>query len=247
VESGVVQLLIATAIGDEEDDRKIEESRDVGDHPGSMDTEQHLHSKASHAFVDWFLVEADQRAFMHLGLEFSRPAYERIWREAGEEPWHDGGPEQLEVFEERVRGLHERDFEWMLLGAALREAVTGFEVYLEKAREEVLRHQGRPVEVPERSPRWGTLVKFSASIGLPVDSSEVEGIRDLRHFLTHRRGELRTEAQRLAFAPQAGIFDAALAELSESRVTAAMDTLAGVVLEADRRVHLYTRGAPCLD
>jgi hypothetical protein len=212
-----------------------------------MDTEPHLHSKASHAFADWFFVEADQRAFMHLGLEFSRPAYERIWREAGEEPWHDGAPEQIDVFEERVHGLHDRDFEWMLFGATVREAVTGFEVYLEKAREEVLRQQGRPVEVPDHSPRWRTLAKFFASIGSPVDSAEVEAVRDLRHFLTHRRGELRTEKQRLAFAPEAGLFDAAVTELSESQVTAAMDTLAAVVLEADDRVHLFTWGGRRLD
>jgi hypothetical protein len=212
-----------------------------------MDTERHLHARGSRAFADWFFVEADQRAFMHLGLEFSRAAYERIWREAGEEPWHDGDPEQLEVFEDRVRGLHERDFEWMLLGATVREAVTGFEVYLEKAREEVLRRQGLHVEVPERSPSWGSLTKFFASIDAKVDDPEVESVRDLRHFLTHRRGELRTEAQRLDFAPEAGLFDTALAELSESRVIAAMDTLAAVVIAVDERVHLFTWGGRGLD
>jgi hypothetical protein len=203
---------------------------------------RHLHSGAGHGFADWYFLERDQRAFMRLGLGFSREAYARIWREAGEEPWYEGCPEQLEVFEDRVDGLHEHNYEWMLLGATLREAVTGFEVYLEKAREEVLRHQGEEVEVPEKGPRWHVLVKFFASIGTEVDRPEIERVRDLRHFLTHRGGELRTEDQRLAFAPAAGLFDTSRAELSEAQVIGAMDILAAVVLEADRRVELYTWG-----
>jgi hypothetical protein len=201
---------------------------------------RHLHSDGSLAFSDWHFVEADQRAFLHLGLEFARPAYERMWQEAGEEPWYDGGPEQIDTFEDRVRGLHLRDYEWMLLAAVLREAVTGFEVYLEKAREEVLRHRGTPIEVPDYSPRWGDLVRFFAELDATVDGPEVERIRDLRHFLSHRRGELRTEAQRRAFAPGAGPFDASNAEVSEQSVISAMDALADVVVTVDKRVHLFT-------
>jgi hypothetical protein len=203
---------------------------------------RHLHSGASHGFADWYFLERDQRAFMRVGLRFCREAYARIWREAGEEPWYEGCPEQLEVFEDRVAGLHEGDYEWMLLGATLREAVTGFEVYLEKAREEVLRRQGEGVEVPRRSPRWHFLVEWFASIGAEVDRPEIERVRDLRHFLTHRGGELRTEDQRRAFAPEAGLFDTSRAELSEAQVIGAMDILAAVVLEVDRLVELYTWG-----
>lgn len=188
-----------------------------------------------------------QRAFLHLGLEFAHPAYERIWRAAGEEPAHEDGPEQIDVFEDRVQGLHLRDYEWILLAAVLREAVTGFEVYLEKAREEVLRHQGAPIEVPNHSPRWKDLVRFFADLGAVVNGPEVTRIRDLRHFLTHRRGELRTEAQRRAFAPNAEPFATSNAELSKQSVIVAMDTLAEVVVAADERVHLFTWGRRRLD
>jgi hypothetical protein len=207
-----------------------------------MDRERHLRSLGSTVFAEWHFVELDQRAFLDLGLEFSRAAYERIWREAGEEPGYDDGPEQIDVFEERVRGLHEADYVWMLLAAVLREAVTGFEVYLEKAREEILRHQGRPVEIPDRSPEWGVLVKFFASIGAEVDEPDVRKIRNLRHFLAHRRGELRTVEQRKQFASGAGPFQASNAELSEESVLAAMDTLVEVVVATDERVHLFTWG-----
>lgn len=205
-----------------------------------MNRDGHLHSDGSLAFSDWHFVETDQRAFLHLGLEFARPAYERIWQDAGEEPWYDGEPEQIDMFDDHVRGLHLNDYEWMLLAAVLREAVTGFEVYLEKAREEVLRHRGTPIEVPDHSPRWGDIVKFFAELDVIVDGSEVTRIRDLRHFLTHRRGELRTETQRRAFAPGAGPFDASNAELSERSVISAMDALADVVVAIDKRIHLFT-------
>lgn len=211
-------------------------------HDRAMDRDQHLRSLGSTVFAEWHFVELDQRAFLDLGLEFSRPAYARLWQESGEEPGYEDGPEQIDVFEDRVHGLHERDYEWMLLAAVLREAVTGFEVYLEKAREEVLHHQDRGVEIPSHSPRWGDLVKFFGKIGAEVETPGVTRIRDLRHFLTHRRGELRTEEQRAKFAPDAGPFDASNAELSEQSVIGAMDTLAEVVVATDERLHLYTWG-----
>jgi hypothetical protein len=197
--------------------------------------------KVSQAFNDWFFVEADQRSFLRLGLEFARENYARFWKEAGEEPWYDDGPEQLEVFEDRVDGLHEADFEWMLLAAVLREAVTGFEVYLEKAREEVLLHQGRPTEIPERSPRWSVLAEFFTQLGAEIDGAEVEAVRTLRHFLAHRRGELRTAEQREHFAPDDPRW-AANAELSETQVLRDMDALAASIRSCDSHVYSYTWG-----
>ena len=195
----------------------------------------------SDAFNDWRFVEADQRSFLRLGLKFSRESYARIWREAGEEPWYDDGPEQLDVFQDRVDGLHEADFEWMHLAGVLREAVTGFEVYLEKAREEVLRHQGRPTEIAERSPHWHILVDFFAKLGAEVNSEKVEAVRTLRHFLAHRRGELRTAEQRERFAPSDPRW-ALNAELSESQVLRDMDVLSACVRVCDARVYGCTWG-----
>lgn len=197
--------------------------------------------RVSRAYSDWLLVETDQRSFLRLGLEFSRKSYARIWKEAGEEPWYDDGPEQLEVFEDRVDGLHEADFEWMHLAGVLREAVTGFEVYLEKAREEVLCHQGRPGEIAERSPHWGILAQFFNRLGAEVNDAQVEGIRTLRHFLVHRRGELRTTEQRKRFAPKDPQW-ALNAELSESQILRDMDILAGSVRSCDSYVYDYTWG-----
>jgi hypothetical protein len=111
--------------------------------------------RVSQAFDDWKLIEGDQRAFLRLALEFATAEYDRLWKEAGEEPYWDDSPEQIDSFEAKVSNLHQHDFDWMLLSGVLRDAVTSFEVYLEKAREEVLRHQGQPIPVEGESPTGG--------------------------------------------------------------------------------------------
>ena len=110
--------------------------------------------RVSRAFDEWKLVDADQRAFLRLGLSFAAAEYDRLWQESEQEPYYDGGPELIDSFEAKVGNLHQHDFEWMFLAAVLRDAVANFEVYLEKAREEVLRHQGQPIAVLPHSPTW---------------------------------------------------------------------------------------------
>src|SRR4051812_46716494 len=103
--------------------------------------------RVSRAFDEWKLIDADQRAFLRLGIGFATREYDRLWKEASEEQYYEGGPELPDTFEAKVDGLYQNDFDWMFLAPILRDAVTSFEVYLEKAREEVLRHQGKPIEV----------------------------------------------------------------------------------------------------
>lgn len=68
--------------------------------------------RVSQSFNDWFLIDGDQRAFLGLGLAFAKEVYERIWDEAGREPADPDGPEQIDIFEQRVHGLHQHDYEW---------------------------------------------------------------------------------------------------------------------------------------
>lgn len=198
--------------------------------------------RVSQAFNDWFLIDRDQRAFLGLGLRFAAAAYSEIWEEAGREPGDPEGPEQIDIFETRVAGLHQHDYEWMHCSGVLRDGVTNFEVYLEKAREEILRHQGEAIEVSDHSPYWRDLKDFYKRVGADIDSAEVEAVRDLRHFLSHRRGELRTEQQREQFAAKAEGLGPLNAELSAAKVIAAMDDLGAAVREADRQVHAHTWG-----
>ena len=97
--------------------------------------------RVSRAFDEWKLIDHDQRTFLRLGLEFASREYDRLWQESGEEPYDEDGPDHLESFENKVGGLHQHDFDWMHLSGVTRDAVTNFEVYLEKAREEILAPQ----------------------------------------------------------------------------------------------------------
>jgi hypothetical protein len=83
-----------------------------------------------------------------------------------------------------VSKLHQHDFDWMLLSGVLRDAVTSFEVYLEKAREETLRHQGQPIPVEDESPYWRSQKRFFRQLGIEIETDEVKQVRELRNFLT---------------------------------------------------------------
>jgi hypothetical protein len=156
--------------------------------------------RVTREFNEWMITAQEQRAFLRLGLRFANEAYDRLWREAGEEPGDPDGSDHLETFEAEVDGLHLYEYAWMHNAAVLRDAATSFEVYLAKAREEVHRRHGHPGGSEERQPRWETLRKFYDKLGVNLDTSDLAVVRDLRHFLNHWRGELRTEEQRKKFA-----------------------------------------------
>lgn len=201
------------------------------------------HGRVGQPFDEWKLIDRDQRAFLRLGLEFATVEYDRLWEEAGEGPYHEDGPEQLDSFEDEVNGLWEHDYAWMHLSAVLRDAVSNFEVYLEKAREEVLRHQGHRMPVDKESPRRGPLKRFFCQLGAEIDTDEVKEVRDLRNFLTHRRGELRTEALRTQFqAAHNDTIQPWTVQLTKQRVLKAMDNLAEAVRQIDPTVYKYTWG-----
>jgi hypothetical protein len=202
--------------------------------------------RVSQAFGDWYWVEVDQRAFLALGLRFAEAAYERIWEKAGNEPADPDGPEQIDIFEERVDGLHEPNYRWMHCCAVFRDAVTNFEVYLEKAREEVLGAQGQAVEVGGRSPWWRELSEFFEGIEASIETEEIEEVRRLRDFLVHRRGELRTPEQRAEFAREADVLGAISVEVTEEGVIAAMDLLGETVRRIDASVYRYSWGREAL-
>ena len=83
----------------------------------------------------------------------------------------------------------------------VRDGVSAFEVYLEKDGAEVLRRRGYSWKVqPGRTPVWRDIVTFSSSqLDIEVDTGPVQHVRNLRHTLTHLRGELRTPQQREQF------------------------------------------------
>lgn len=166
----------------------------------------------------WDPIEADLRTFLALTTERMGNAYDAMWQELrsnisnSADHYPSGVPDSLDFYERF--GLLQDDYLWMLRAAVLRDAVTAFEVYLEKAVDAVL---NREVELgngergrlrwnvkPHRSPTWESIVKVHGVLGCDLNTPTVKYVRELRHLLTHQRGELRTDQQRLGFSQDAG-------------------------------------------
>jgi hypothetical protein len=212
-----------------------------------MSWDEHA-GRISSAFDEWLLVDRDQRGFLALGLRFARESYERIWEGAAHEPGDLDGSELVDVFNDRIEGLWPNDYEWMHAAAVIRDAVTNYEVYLEKAREEMLRHHGHANIVAERAPYWKELREFFSRIGADIAPAEVTKIRDLRHFLVHRRGEIRTGEERRKFAEEKPDQLPALSvELPEEQVLSSLSVLGAAVRSVDAIVYRHTWGGEWLE
>ncbi len=187
------------------------------------------------AFDDWRLTDRDIRAFLKINNQFVQKEYERIWDELANSPGDPDGPELPDLFNDAVDGLWPSDHEWMLLSSVVKDGVTAFEVYLEKAANEVRRVHGLPdLEGRRGFLNWGDLRAFyKEHLGLSIDTAEVERIQKLRHLLTHSPGELRTEAERKAFGDPNEVFPSRQAKLSQGEVMAMLDELGEAVRQVD--------------
>jgi hypothetical protein len=127
----------------------------------------------------------------------------------------------------------------------IRDAVTAFEIYLEKASGEVLaQHHFAWSLKAGHTPYWADLVKFtSRCLSVTVDSDPIRHIRALRHTLTHMRGELRTQEQRDQFGIEDDTgFPSRKAVLTEESVIGSLDDLAAVVRTVDAAAWQYSYG-----
>jgi hypothetical protein len=192
----------------------------------------------SRAFDDWTLADRDIRAFLKVDARFAQSEYDRIERELMNSPGDPEGPELPDLFHDAVEGLWPSDHEWMLLSSVVKDGVTAFEVYLEKAANEVRKVHGLgDLEGKRGFLNWNDLRDFyKEHLGLSIDTAEVTRIRKLRHLLTHSRGELRTEADRNAFGDQTEIFPSRQAKLSQGEVMAMLDELGEAVRRVDPTV-----------
>ena len=181
------------------------------------------------SFDEWKLTERDIRSYVSSVLGALRPHWERLWQEAGESTSHPD-VDQVDVFYDRAGGIMPNDTEWMVLTGAFKDAVTAFEVYLEKAAREVSRRTGLPLK---DRPAWKELKAFYMSFGHDIEPSTVADIRELRHILTHQRGELRTKDLRAKFGAGQTFLDR-IADDDEQQLETAMDQLADAVRAADQ-------------
>ena len=198
------------------------------------------------AFDRWRLADSDIRKFLTLTTRWMDERYNDLWDEIGARPGAVDGPDQSDVFTREVDGLWPDDYHWMLQVAVIKDAVTAFEVYLEKATSEVRGRHGIAWKVkPGHTPRWDELVKFTSGyLGVTVDSDPVRRVRALRHTLTHMRGELRTQEQRDQFGIEDDDFGfpSKWAVLTTESAIDCLDDLAAVVRTVDAVAWRFSYG-----
>lgn len=188
------------------------------------------------AFHHWEQSRRDIHAILLLGTEWFREALDKRFQEIAAEP-SDGSTEVVDVFDDETFGASWTYGDW-IRSSVLKDAVTAFEVYLEKAREEVLNSIGLTAEhkTDKRTPRFYELESFFAIFGLEIDSSGVKDVRNRRHILTHRRGELRRAEEALLSHSNERETHAEALILTNEGVLDDLSVLDDVVRNVDRRV-----------
>jgi hypothetical protein len=191
------------------------------------------------------MTDSDMRTFLALTTRWMDERYEQVWNELGAQPGSEDGPELPDLFHRAVDGLEPLDYHWILQAAVVRDAVSAFEVYLEKVAAEVLQRHGYIWQVqPGRTPTWpDTISFFSNQLDIEVNTDRVQHVRGLRHMLTHLRGELRSPQQREQFGRNGdGGLSSCRAELSVNAVVSALDDLAEMVRRVDPVAWPFTYG-----
>jgi len=197
---------------------------------------------ASLGWRDWILVYSDIHRFADVGLKMINDAHQRAWDQAAAQPSNEVFWDVGEAYDNLVGGLNSVDHEWMYLAAALKDSVTAFEVYLAALAEEILIVHGLIERLYGKlSPWWKALKRwYRRHLDLDLDSHGVAEIREIRHALAHRRGVLRTEAERKAWGRQEG-FGGRTVDLQPDGVRGMMEILAGMVSIVEEAGVPYTR------
>lgn len=201
------------------------------------------------AYMLWCLANSDMTAFLRLSRKWSTAAVDRLWVDIGKRPGHEDGPAQIDVLCEELGGVLPHDYDWMLHSAVLKDAVTAYEVYLEDVGGEVLGHYGYRWKVKSgMSPHWSAVVSFyDECLDIKPATDSVHAIRDLRHVLTHRRGELRTEEQRKRFGSRSVGFPTIDVELTFDEIVGHLAKLKEAVCGVERAVVPFLTGAATPD
>ncbi|MFE6066681.1 hypothetical protein [Streptomyces sp. NPDC056525] len=129
----------------------------------------------SRTFDSWKGSDEQNRAFLKLSTQWSADAYDQTWKQAEAalnevfDPDRHYGDEHVDIFDDAVDGLWPHDYHWLAEAAVLKNAVSSFEVYLEKGLQEILQpwrltEDGQPHRFVLKtggyeSPTWGTLVR----------------------------------------------------------------------------------------
>lgn len=153
------------------------------------------------AFEEWRSTYDEIRGYFHLTTTWIDARYQQRFDEISQLPGHPDCDAPIDILF-RETGVDIIDYFWMLRAAVIRDAVTAFELYLADALTEAQQRRGEnPIFKAGKQPRWPELCRaYKAVFGLEIETGQVKQLRDLRHLLTHQRGQLRTKAQREQYA-----------------------------------------------
>ena len=189
------------------------------------------------AFEDWRFSEKGLRAFLKFGLSFAETGYTAIWDRLSKEPGGEDGPDLIDLFDEETDGFSSTDFEWLLLASSVRDGVTLLEVYLESVLHELVDTRIHETKIGESSPRWQDLrLLFRHAFAIDLEAPAVKPVLDLRHLLTHRRGELKAEPTRRRYDRRVYDFPDQRVHLDLDAVLKHLEAVSGKVIEVDRKL-----------
>lgn len=197
--------------------------------------------RVTRAFDEWTLEQRDLREFLALARQFADSGYEALDREWWSRP---AGEDDDFV----PNWMPPQNYHRLLLSYVLRDGVSLYEVYLEKALEEVWAHQVGNPTVSERSPKAPALREvYQKVLGCEIRPDPIADIIAVRDLLTHRRGELRTEQHQIKYDQRIYMLPDIHLHLGPEGVEEALDRLGANVRLVDRRAWQYTSGRAELD
>lgn len=148
---------------------------------------------STQAFEAWTTSRDDILAFFDLTHDWSTAKY-KFLRQAAEASATETYGDVPAEFDRLIKGLWPKTYEEILCASSYVMLVAYFEVYLEDAVQEVGEQLGFCMEPDGRQdgPKFSSLAKFFRRIGLEVDTTEVKRIRELRHWVAHRRSSIES-------------------------------------------------------
>lgn len=195
------------------------------------------------ASFEWQEAEEHLRAFLQLTHRWVTPAFDELWDEIGQRPG-DWDSDQADIFFGETGGLWTGLYDWLLHEMLVRDALSAFEIYLEKAVMEVLSSSRlKWASNDGRSPEWNEIVRFLKDhLSVKVETARIKTIRKVRNILTHQRGELHTKELRTRFGGGGDLLPENAIRLSEADVIQIFDDLGKMVRKVDQAVTPYVSG-----
>lgn len=205
------------------------------------------------AFDEWSLVLRDIEGFFHTCDKMTDHYIDHVLEPEEEGLFSGADCPDVESYNERLleRLLEAfgqtspRDFIWMLCAATIKDVVTAYELYCQHAAEEILEaHDLEFTQLKTRYPLdWTVLTTFFQTyLKCEISPEPITRVRSLRHLLTHRRGELRLEQERLQFGSGDDPWPSSLVDLDGERVEEILACLDDHVLTLDLSVYRHSWG-----